>query len=54
MKGLLDIETLVSSIVKGVTAHKHKVGAEELEASLKEVVFQLERIAVALEQSQDP
>ena len=49
MKGLLDIESLVSSIVRGVTAHTHRVGAEEIEEQLREVNFNLERVAQALE-----
>jgi hypothetical protein len=50
MKSLFDIDKLVHSIVQGVTAHKHRVGAEEIEESLKEIIHQLERVAIALEE----
>jgi hypothetical protein len=45
-----DIDRLINSIVSGVTAQQHKVGAPDIEKTLVSIEFQLEKIAMALEQ----
>ena len=45
----IDIDAIADRCVEKISKHRHEMSSPEMEETLKEIVFHLERIAVALE-----
>jgi len=45
----IDIDAIADRCVEKIARHRHEMTAPDIEGALKEIVFHLERIAVALE-----